>query len=68
MYLFTSRNLLLSAKWLLENELDKYFKDVTNIKYPAYIYLDDRAINFSGDYNKTLDEINSFNVYWKNES
>ena len=32
LYLFTSRNLMLSAKWLINNNLDSYFKDVTNIK------------------------------------
>ena len=31
LYLFTSRNLLLAAKWLINNNLDKFFKDVTNI-------------------------------------
>ena len=47
------------------NNIDKYFKDVTNVKYPAYIYLDDRAIKFEGDYNKTLEEIENFTVHWK---
>ena len=25
LYLFTSRNLMLSTKWLIENKIDKYF-------------------------------------------
>ena len=29
------------------------FKDVTNIKIPAYLYIDDRTICFKGDYLKT---------------
>ena len=33
--------------------MDSYFKEVTNIKPIAIIYLDDRAINFNGNYNKT---------------
>ena len=37
--IFTTRNLMLSAKWLIENNIDGYFKDITNIKLPAYIYL-----------------------------
>lgn len=65
LYLFTSRNLLLSAKWLLENELDKYFKDVTNVKLPSFLYIDDRCICFKGKYEKTLEEIKNFKVYWK---
>ena len=65
LYLFTSRNLLSAAKWLIENDLDKYFADITNIKLPSYLYIDDRAVCFKGNYDKTLEEIMNFNVYWK---
>ena len=65
LYLFTSRNLLLASKWLIKNKLDNFFKDVTNIKLPSFLYIDDRTICFKGDYNKTLDEIRDFKVYWK---
>ena len=65
LYLFTTRNLLLASKWLIENNLDKYFKDVTNIKIPAYLYIDDRCICFDGNYDKTLEKINNFKVYQK---
>lgn len=63
--LFTTRSAKLATEWLIKNKIDKYFKDVTNVKYPAYIYLDDRAIQFRGDYETTFDEIEKFNVYWK---
>ena len=65
LYLFTTRNLMLSAKWLMKYNLDKYFKDVTNIKIPSYLYIDDRTVCFKGDYCKTLNEINDFQVYWE---
>lgn len=65
LYLFTTRNMLLSSKWLLENNLDKYFKDVTNVKIPSYLYIDDRCICFEGKYSETLDKIKNFKVYWK---
>lgn len=65
LYLFTTRNLMLSAKWLMDNGIDKYFKDVTNMKIPSYLYIDDRCICFNGDYNSTINEINDFRVYWK---
>jgi len=65
LYLFTSRNLLLTSKWLIENNLDKYFKDVTNVKIPAYLYIDDRCVCFNGNYKKTLNEIKSFKIYSK---
>ena len=63
--LFTTRNNLKATKWLIENKMDKYFKNVTNVKIPAYIYLDDRAIKFSGDYQNTIKQIEDFKVYWK---
>ena len=65
LYLFTSRNLMLSAKWLIENNIDKYFKDVTNTKLPSFLYIDDRCVCFQGEYNQTLKEIKEFKVYWK---
>ena len=65
LYLFTSRNILLSAKWLIKNNLDEYFKDVTNIKIPSYLYIDDRTICFKGNYSKTLKEIYEFKPFWK---
>jgi hypothetical protein len=67
LYLFTTRNLMLSAKWLQENNIDKYFQDITNIKIPSYLYIDDRCICFKGEYDKTLDEINNFRVYWRKD-
>ena len=65
LYLFTSRNLMLSSKWLFDNKIDHYFKDVTNIKIPSYLYIDDRCVCFRGNYEQTLSEIINFNVYWK---
>lgn len=65
LYLFTTRNLLLSVQWLTKNNIDKYFKDVTNIKIPSYLYIDDRCICFEGNYSNTLEEIKKFKAYWK---
>ena len=65
LYLFTSRNLMLSTKWLIKNGIDKYFKDVTDTKLPSFLYIDDRCICFRCKYKETLKEIKNFNVYWK---
>ena len=48
LYLFTSRKLMLATKWLINNNLDKFFKDVTNVKLPSYLYIDDRTLCFKG--------------------
>lgn len=66
LYLFTTRNLLLSAKWLINNKIDSYFKDVTNVKIPSYLHIDDRCICFRGKYQDTLEEIKNFKIHWKN--
>ena len=64
--LFTTRNSLLTSKWLIENDVDKYFTDVTNVKSKAYLHIDDRVICFNGDFEKALKDIDNFKVYWKN--
>lgn len=64
--LYTTRNSQMASKWLIDNNINMFFSDVTSVKLPAYIYLDDRAIQFKGDYNSALNDIKNFKVYWKN--
>ena len=63
--IFTTRNSLMASKWIIENGLDKYVENVTNIKEPAYLIIDDRCINFKGDYKRLKKEIEKFNVWYK---
>lgn len=63
--LFTTRNLLTSAKWLMKNKIDKYFYDLTNVKIPCVLQIDDRAICFKGDFDNLLNEIENFEVWYK---
>ena len=50
----------------LDGVLNEYFFiDVTNVKSKAYLYIDDRAIRFDGDFERTLKEIDEFRVYWR---
>jgi phosphoglycolate phosphatase-like HAD superfamily hydrolase len=65
MVVFTSRKPELAVEWLNNNSIAHYFKEVTNIKKPASIYIDDRALKFNGDYMETIKEIEKFKVYWK---
>ena len=64
--LFTTRESSKAKDWLIENDINQYFSEITNIKPPAYIYLDDRALKFDGNYDKTLEEIKNYKAYWKN--
>ncbi len=63
--IFTTRNRLLTSKWLIDNGLEEIVSDVTNVKEPAYLYIDDRCILFNGDFEKTREQINNFKVHWK---
>lgn len=64
--IFTTRNKLLVAKWLINNKVDCFVSDITNFKDIAYLHIDDRVVCFNGDYEKILEEIRGFKVYWKN--
>ncbi|MBQ7450188.1 hypothetical protein IJS77_02130 [bacterium] len=64
--IFTSGNLLLASKWLLENNLDKYIDNVTNVKEPSFLIIDDRCINFCGEFQTIKEKIDNFKVWFKN--
>lgn len=63
--IFTTRNRLLASKWLIANNLDKYIDDITNIKEPAWLHIDDRCVKFDGDFDKTFNQIQNFEVWFK---
>ena len=65
LHLFTSRNKLLAAKWLIKNNLDKYFKNITDVKGKAFVYIDDRALCFEGNYDEMLEKVKNFKAHWK---
>ncbi len=62
---FTSRNKKTAKKWLKDNDLSKYVQDVTNIKEPAYLQIDDRCIKFEGNYSSLLEQITNFKVWYR---
>lgn len=62
--IFTTRNKLLTAKWLIDNNLYDYIEDVTNLKEPAYLYIDDRCICFNNNYHDMYYQIKNFKTYW----
>ncbi len=63
--LFTTRDKFLASIWLMENHLDDYIKDITNVKEVAWLIVDDRCVRFNGDYDKLLSDINNFQVWYK---
>lgn len=63
--LFTSRNKLLAAKWLIDNDLETLVTDITNVKELCWLFIDDRCLKFDGDYDKLLHNINNFEAWYK---
>ena len=63
--IFTSRDVSLVKRWVKTNNLKKYICDVTNIKEPSYLIIDDRCVNFDGNYEKTLKNIEQYVVWYK---
>lgn len=66
-YISTTRDRENVYKWMIRHHLYEYIQDVTNIKEPAFAYIDDRAIKFDGDYSKILSELENFKPYWKDK-
>ena len=62
---FSVRRFALIINWLVENDLWDYIDDVTSYKVPAVCYVDDRAIQFTGDYQQALNQIYGFKTYWE---
>lgn len=63
--IFTTRNKLLVCGWLLKYELEKYIKDITNIKEVCWLFVDDRCIKFTGDFNQLEKNIDEFKPWYK---
>lgn len=63
--LFTTRNKQLAQKWLQEQGLANYFSEITNVKLPHYLIIDDRSITFDGNYETALHNILNYRVWWK---
>ena len=61
----TCRPRLDVRRWLKKHELTTYIHSVTNTKPIATIYLDDRGLQFTGDFKQALYDIANFTVHWK---
>lgn len=63
--IFTTRNKLLTAKWLIKNKIDTLIEDIIDIKEPCWLYIDDRCLNFNGDFSSLYEKISDFKPYYK---
>lgn len=63
--IYTSRDVESIENWLKKYNLDKYVSYVTNNKPPAKCYIDDRAVNFDGNYDKVINTVKDYLTYWE---
>lgn len=52
-------------KWLHDHDLLKYVANVTRYKPIAVAYIDDRGLQFQGNYEETLKQLKDFKTYWE---
>src|SRR5574344_1835162 len=63
--IFTTRNKILASKWIVENNLENVVSDITNVKELCFLYIDDRCLNFDGDFNNLKSKIENFAPWYK---
>lgn len=61
----STRNPARISNWLIDNNLNDLVKGVTDLKPPAVVYLDDRAVCFKGDFDAALGAVKDFRAYWE---
>ncbi|MFA5153784.1 MAG: hypothetical protein WC554_14580 [Clostridia bacterium] len=66
-FVFTAADIAKVKQWLTRNGLADLIEDVTDKKGPALVYLDDRAVQFNGDYYDALDQILNFKTHWEDK-
>jgi len=59
----TTRNYWKVRMWLRKYDFPSLH--VTKKKIPASIYIDDRAVQFKGDFKQLEKDLKNFKVYWK---
>ena len=63
--IFTSRDSSKISKWIEENGLKDLISDVTNTKVPSFLMIDDRCLNFRGNYEQTLEDVLNFKPWYR---
>jgi hypothetical protein len=51
--------------WLREHGLRELVSEVTDRKPAAFVFIDDRAVRFRGDFAETLREVDEFRAHWE---
>ena len=62
---FTTRHHVQVRRWLSEHDLMPFVSAVTRRKPPAHVFVDDRAVCFSGDFDDALERVVTFKAHWE---
>jgi hypothetical protein len=54
-----------AKEWMVHYGFVDYIHEVTNIKKPAKIYIDDRGLQFNGNFSDTLQAIEDYVCHWE---
>ena len=61
--IFTTRKPKIIKAWLKKfGFLDI---EVSNVKYPSVVYIDDRCVKFDGDFSTLIEDLKNYTVYWR---
>jgi hypothetical protein len=63
--IFTTRYDLDVRAWLETHALADLIDEVTDRKPAAHVFVDDRAVCFRGDFDRTLQDIDAFSAHWE---
>ena len=61
--IWTTRDKRKIEKWLKGNKFPDI--EVTSTKYPSTVYIDDRCIQFKGNFKKLIKDLKEYDVYWR---
>jgi hypothetical protein len=62
---FTTRHHTQVRAWLRTHGLLQYVSAITRRKPPAHVFVDDRAVCFTGDFGETLERVSAFKAHWE---
>lgn len=63
--IWTTRNKNKIEEWLKNNKFPNI--EVTNTKYPSVVYIDDRCVQFKGNFKELIKDLKKYDVYWRNK-
>ncbi len=61
--IWTTRSKSKIEKWLKDNKFPDI--EVTIIKYPSTVYIDDRCVQFKGNFKELIGDLKKYRVYWR---